>query len=140
MLRDYFPKSSWLKDEISTGTVPIFYIVTSNSKEEEVPGVRKALNNDSPEKIVNALEEAMKDKLKDLPKDEKDVRETINSILNSIKNLKTAKEAATKIKKEEEKEKNSPPQAAQDIRAIIGSSSGQDTPNPGGYNYGYGYI
>lgn len=138
MLKNYFPRSSWLRDEYSTGTVPLFYIVTSNSEEEEVQGVRKALDNETPEEIVEALKKVMEEKLKDLPeKGKEDVKETIQGILNSIKNLETTREAAAEIKKEKEKNKS---QAAQDIRATISSSAGQGTPNPGGYNYGYGYT
>lgn len=131
MLRSYFPRSSWLQKESSTGTVPLFYIVTSNSEEEEVEGVRKALDNETPEKIVDALVKAMKEKLKKLPDDKKNIKETIQGILNSIETLKKTKDAARVIKTQE---------AQEHVAAVIGSSSGQDTPNPGGYNYGYGYT
>ena len=117
--------------------MPLFYIVTSNSEEEEVEGVRKALDNETPGEIVEALKKVMEEKLKDLPEEGKeDVKETIEGILNSINDLKKAKEATKEIKREEEEEEEKAP----DITAIIGSSAGQDTPNPGGYNYGYGYI
>ena len=111
--------------------MPLFYIVTSTSEEEEAQGVRKALDNETPEKIVDALVKAMEEKLKDLPDDKKNIKETIQGILNSIENLKKAKEAATVIKTQ---------QAQEHVAAVIGSSAGQDTPNPGGYNYGYGYA
>ena len=94
-------------------------------------GVRKALDNETPEKIVDALVKAMKEKLKKLPDDKKNIKETIQGILNSIETLKKTKDAARVIKTQE---------AQEHVAAVIGSSSGQDTPNPGGYNYGYGYT